>query len=46
MILGLCEKFHTVPSVILAQDATIVRMLRVVNLDDKYKEGGEPDEPG
>jgi hypothetical protein len=38
MIIGLCERFHKLPSEVMAEDAGLLRMLRIV------ERGGMPDE--
>lgn len=32
MILGLCDRFHKLPSEVLAEDASLLRLLEIVEL--------------
>ena len=43
MILGLCERFHCLPSQVLAEDASVLRLLHVYELGHRpgEPEGGE-----
>jgi hypothetical protein len=42
-ILGICKRFHCMPSQAVAEDAGILRLLRIEALGTSQEEGGEPE---
>jgi hypothetical protein len=42
MVLALCERFGCLPSQLYAEDASLLRMLRVVQAGTPDPVGGEP----
>jgi hypothetical protein len=42
MILGLCERFHTVPSAIRSEEADIIRLIKIYHAGHR-KEGDDDD---
>lgn len=40
-IVALCERFHCLPSALAAEDASIFRMVRMVEQERKVNGGGE-----
>lgn len=41
MILGLCERFSCLPSALLAEDASLLRLLKIEDLGRDKNEGAE-----
>lgn len=45
MVLGLCERFGVLPSVLLAEDAGLLRLLRIRELGAPAQEAAASAEP-
>jgi hypothetical protein len=41
MIIGLCDRFHCLPSQLMEEDLDIIRLLKIVALGSQQEEGGE-----
>jgi hypothetical protein len=44
MVLGLCDRFHALPSQVMTEEAGILRRMRIEEL--AKPEGGEDGQPG
>lgn len=40
LVLGLCERFHCLPSEVLAEGTDMLRLLTIEKLAEKEREGG------
>lgn len=40
-MIGLCDRWHQLPSQVLAEDAAVLRLLDVYRLGHREEEGGE-----
>lgn len=40
-MIGLCDRWHKLPSEVLAEDASLLRLLDVYELGHRKEEGGE-----
>lgn len=45
-MIGLCDRWHKLPSQVLAEDARLLRMLRVYQLGHREDEDEDEDEGG
>lgn len=41
MVLGLCDRWHKLPSEVLAEDASLLRLLLIDRLGTPDQEGGD-----